>query len=109
MSDTVKPKTKVWRKRSEGLALTTKGRKDLSGGKRLHLIVAISFVETFPLSLKSQVKTKHMDNDPSQTSAKSMATLMEMGYMVQKIAARSPDLNPIENVFHIAESVLMHR
>ena len=42
-----------------------------------------------------------MNNDPSQTSAKSMATLMDMSYTMQKIPARSPDLNPIENVFHI--------
>ena len=42
-----------------------------------------------------------MDNDPSQTSAKVMAAVEDMGYTMQKIPARSPDLNPIENVFHI--------
>ena len=42
-----------------------------------------------------------MDNDPSQTSAKSMATLMDMGYTKQKIPAKSSDLDPIGNVFHI--------
>ena len=42
-----------------------------------------------------------MDNDPSQTSAKAMDTIADMGYTMQKIPARSPDLNPIENVFHV--------
>ena len=40
-----------------------------------------------------------MDNDSSQTSAKAMDTIADMGYTMQKIPARSPDLNPIENVF----------
>ena len=42
MSDVLKPKNRVWRKRGEGLSLTTKGSKDLAGGKRLHLLVAIA-------------------------------------------------------------------
>ena len=37
------PKGKVWRTRSEGLRLTSKGSKDLPGGKRLHFLVAIAF------------------------------------------------------------------
>ena len=37
------PKGKVWRTRSEGLRLTSKGSKDLPGGKRLHFHVAIAF------------------------------------------------------------------
>ena len=41
MSDALKAKNRVWRKRSERLIFTTKGSKDLAGGKRLHLIVAI--------------------------------------------------------------------
>ena len=43
MSDAVKPKSKVWRKLSEGLIVMTKGSKDLARGKRLHLTVAISY------------------------------------------------------------------
>jgi hypothetical protein len=42
-SDASKPKSKVWRRRNEGLVVTTKGSKDLAGGKRLHLLVAISY------------------------------------------------------------------
>ena len=43
MSDAVKPKTRVCRKKGEGLAISTKGSKDLAGGKRLHMIVVISY------------------------------------------------------------------
>ena len=42
MSDALKAKNRLWRMRSEGLTLTTKGSKDLAGGKRLHLLVAIA-------------------------------------------------------------------
>ena len=43
LSDVIKPKGRIWRKRSEGLQLSTKGNKELAGGKRLHLLVAISY------------------------------------------------------------------
>ena len=43
MSDALKPKTHVWRKRGEGLLITTKGSKELAGGRRLHLLVAIAY------------------------------------------------------------------
>ena len=43
LSDVVKPKSRIWRKRQEGLQITTKGSKDLAGGRRLQLIVAIAY------------------------------------------------------------------
>ena len=113
----------------EGLTVTTKGSKDLAGGKRLHLIVVIAYGKgvilaepyekmsadffscfvrrNFPTLFEIAGKGEHdrkifvMDNDPSQTSAKAMRTVADMGYTMQKIPARSPDLNPIENVFHL--------
>lgn len=134
MSDAVKPNNRIWRKKSEGLTFTTKGSKDLAGGKRLHLIVVISygkgvilaepyekmtadffalfirrhFPNLFDIAGKGEADRKIfvMDNDPSQTSAKAMATLMDMGYTMQKIPARSPDVNPIENVFHLVRKRL---
>ena len=42
MSDAVKPKSRIWRKKGEGLLLTTKGSKEVAVGKRLHLLVAIA-------------------------------------------------------------------
>ena len=40
--DATAPKGKIWRKKSQGLGLTSKGSKNLSAGKRLHLLVAIA-------------------------------------------------------------------
>ena len=36
-------KSRIWRKKNEGLQFTAKGSKDLAGGPRLHLIVAIAY------------------------------------------------------------------
>ena len=41
-----------------------------------------------------------MDNDPSQNSRVAKDALQEIGAELVKIPPRSPDLNPIENVFH---------
>jgi hypothetical protein len=129
MSDAVKPKNKIWRKRNESLVITTKGSKDLLGGKRLHFIVVISyergvilaepyenrtadfftefirrnFPNLFEVVEKGESNSKIfvMDNNPSQTSRKAMATLVDMGYTLQRIPPRSSDLNPIENVLHL--------
>ena len=131
MGDVLKPKSRIWRKRGEGLALTTKGSKDLAGGKRLHLIVAMAhgkgvicaepyekmdgpyfsrfirrhFTNLFDITRNDNDNNKPklfvMDNDPSQTSAVARKALDSIGAQMQVIPARSPDLNPIENLFHI--------
>ena len=129
MSDALKAKNRVWRKRSEGLIFTTKGSKDLAGGKRLHLIVAIahgkgvicaeeykkmtgdyfaSFIRNFFHKLfkangkrKGNEKIFLMDNCPCQTSAKAKKALRTIGATMRVIPARSPDLNPIENMFNV--------
>lgn len=44
-----------------------------------------------------------MDNDPSQSSKIAMKALENVECELLKIAARSPDLNPIENIFHIVK------
>lgn len=41
-----------------------------------------------------------MDNDPSQNRRIAKDILNEIGAEVVKIPPRSPDLNPIENLFH---------
>ncbi len=47
-----------------------------------------------------------MDNDPSQTSAMAIKAINDQGVQLFPIPPRSPDLNPIENVFHIVKSNL---
>lgn len=129
MSDALKAKNRLWRMRSEGLQLTTKGSKDLAGGRRLHFLVAIAYGEGvvcaepyekmsgpyfarfirrhFPILFEiakkadSDRKIFVMDNDPSQTSATARNALRSVGATMQQIPPRSPDLNPIENMFHI--------
>ena len=129
MSDAVKPKSKVWSKKNEGLVVTTKGSEDLAGGKRLHLIVAISYGKGgilaephekmnaeffaqfvrrhFPTLFETAGKEEGdqkifvMDNDPSQTSAKAKAAFAQLGFTMQRIPPRSSDLNPIENIFDV--------
>ena len=41
-----------------------------------------------------------MDNDPSQRSMVAKDALQEIDAELVEISARSPDLNPIENIFH---------
>ena len=47
-----------------------------------------------------------MDNDPSQSSRAAMNALRDVEGKLLKILARSPDLNPIENVFYIVKNSL---
>jgi transposase len=96
----IQPKSRVWRKRGEGLSFTAKGSKSLAGGRRLHIIVAIAsqkgvilrkdydkmdgvffakcIRENFNLCFGKAGPKAYgkrlflMDNDPSQTSKKAM-------------------------------------
>ncbi len=107
--------------------ITTKGSKDLPEGKRLHLLVAIAygkgvisvkeyekmtrnyfslytkkiFRKRFCLILKLKNKIFVMDNEPCQNSTKTKATLKKLRVTMQPIPPTSPDLNPIENAFHV--------
>ena len=47
-----------------------------------------------------------MDNDPCQTSKKAMLALTQIECELHRIPPRSPDINPIENVFHPVKKML---
>ena len=47
-----------------------------------------------------------MVNDPSQTSAKAMEALRKLRIDLKKIPPRSPDLNPIENLYRVVKKIL---
>ena len=47
-----------------------------------------------------------MDNDPSQRSKAARKAINEAGATLFAIPPRSPDLNPIENLFHIVKNQL---
>ena len=130
----VQPKSRVWRTKGEGLKFTAKGSKCLPEGKRLHLIVAIAygkgvilkepyekmngnffynFIKThFNLTFGKAGRKAYrkrifvMDNDPCQTSRKAMSAINQIECELHQIPARSPDLNPIENVFHLIKKKL---
>ena len=98
------------------------------GGKRLHLIVVVSyksgviFVEEyeklngiyfagfvlrnfstcFNRSIISPKQRRQfvMDNEPSQKSARAKKAIKKLKAQLIAIPPRSPDVNPIENVFH---------
>ena len=44
-----------------------------------------------------------MDNDPSQTSRIAKLALEEIEGSFHEIPPQSPDLNPIENIFHLVK------
>ena len=123
---------RVWRKKGEGLMLTGKGSKDLAGGRRVHVMVAIAhgkgviiaelykkmngnffshFIKNKFNICFAKAGPKHdgkrifvMDNDLSQSSKTAMNALRDVEGELLKISARSLDLNPIENIFHIVKN-----
>ena len=124
---------RTWRKRSEGLeeGCTTKGKKVGTGGRQAKFFVAISYDqgvilahqydtlngESFSnfirenfaaLFAKSgKISTTWLqDGDPSQNSAKSRKAQEEFGSTLFSIPPRSPELNPIENVFAFVKKEL---
>lgn len=129
------PGTRTWRKKSYGLnrGSTAKGRKEGTGGRYVKLIVAITygkgviacepyeemngeyfasfidnnFREMFDTAEKDST-TWIQDGDPSQNSALAKAAMKRVKANLLNIPARSPDINPIENIFHLASRKLKH-
>ena len=128
------PKARTWRKKSEGLALgcTSKGRKEGTGGKMLKLMIAISygkgviicepyeqmngayfysfinrnFNTMFQKADKGNSRIWVQGGDPSQNSVLAKSAMSQARANLLQIPARSPDLNPIENLFHIVSNKL---
>lgn len=122
------PGSRVFRKRTEGLirGCTTRGKKEGTGGKYVKLIVAIthgkgilickpyekmdgacfaSFIENeFPDMFHRADKDTDLfvqDGDPSQNSRKAKDAMERCSAQLLSIPPRSPDINPIENIFHL--------
>ena len=128
------PKGRVWRRKSEGLepGCTSKGAHVGTGGRLVKLFVAISFqqgivcceqyeklngdyfkdfvLQHFP-KLFNNCRKSHsrwfiQDGDPSQNSLKARKAMELVGAKLLAIPPRSPDLNPIENVFHLIKKLV---
>ena len=123
------PRTMAWRKPCGGLSFnqTAKGSHEGSGARTAHFIVAIAYSkgvilaeqyeghlngqkfanfvrEQFPTLFQNNSNKKGkpflQDRDPSQNSRKAQDAIAAVGARKFTIPARSPILNPIENVFH---------
>jgi transposase len=128
------PRKRVWRRRSEGLkpGCVAKGRKEGTGLNVLRFMVAIAygkgvivceqydklngayfadfitrnFVDMFGAADKDHVDYFVQDGDRSQNSKVAEEAMKRVKAQVFKIPAKSPDLNPIKNMFHIANREL---
>ena len=126
-------KTMTWRKPNEGLHFTSRGKKEGNGGRMAHFFVAISyskgtvlckqyhesltgemfaefiktyFPQTFERCKDPTVKTFLQDGDPRQVSRSARTAMEEIGCRMFSIPARSPDLNPIDHMFHLVRKNL---
>ena len=64
------------------------------------------FPATFERSANAHGKLFLQDGDPRQVSRRAKQAMDEIGCRMFSIPARSPDLNPIENVFHLVRKNL---
>jgi len=128
-------RTMAWRRRDEGLEpnCTAKGSHVGSGGRVAKFMVAIAygkgvilaeqyqerlngamfarfiqrhFEATFEKGSNPRGKLFLQDGDPSQNSKKAKLSLETVGARKFAIPARSPDVNPIENVFNYVKMEL---
>ena len=65
-----------------------------------------NFESTFALADKSALRLWVQDGDPSQNSAMARAAMNRANCQLLKIPPRSPDLNPIENIFKLVSDAL---
>ena len=128
------PTKRVWRKKGDGLkqGCLAKGRKEGTGANVVRLMVAVAyrkgviiceeyqkmngeyfadfikrnFINMYGDADKDHVDYFVQDNDPSQNSKVAKEALASVKAELFAIPPKSPDLNPIENVFHIASKDL---
>ena len=125
-------KSMAWRKANEGLSAecTTKGSHEGTGGKVAHFMVAVAydkgvvlceqykgningekfadfirdnFKEALEKGANPRGKLFLQDGDPSQNSKKARDAWEDIGARKFTIPPRSPDLNPIENIFNVVK------
>ena len=130
------PKTMIWRKAHDErlkFGLTTKGSHEENRGKVAHFFVAIGyskgvllceqyfgrlngkmfadfirdeFPKTFSNSVNPSGKIFLQDGDPNQNSGLARVEMYKVGARKFTIPPRSPDLNPIENIFNLVKKNL---
>ena len=123
----------TWRTAKEGIQVTAKGRKEGTGGTYANFIVAIAYGkgvvlaeqylgkingekfakivrDSFPAALENSANPVNklilQDGDPSQNSKQAKTAFHEVGCKIFAIPARSPDVNPIENIFNLVRQMI---
>ena len=133
-NEAIAPKSKIWRKSREGLTMTAKGKKEGNNGRCVKLFVAISYgkgvvmckawdpeikfnganykefvKKHWPRALERSTNPRNklvlQDGDPVQKSKQAYLAYDAIGCKIFSIPPRIPDLNPIENVFHLVRCV----
>ena len=127
-------KGRIWRKENEGLnrACTAKGSHEGSGGKLVKMMVAITHKEgvvlcdqyekldgqyfkhlvlkefrvMFKKAKKGCSRLWLQDGDPSQNNAAARIAMKSTHAKLLSISPRSPDINPLENLFHLIKRQL---
>ena len=123
------PKGRIWRKQREGLLWVYHCG---SGGRVVKFMVAVSyrkgvilceqyetlnrryfqslvgreFPRMFTIADKEGRRFFLQDGDPSQNSALARAAWRKMGAKLLSIPPRSPNINCVENLFHIVKQLL---
>ncbi len=132
-SDTARAsKAKAWLRQSEKLKITAKGRREHDGKfKTLRYLVAVSHAkgvvlchryermtgtlfaklirQKMPLAFTLAGKPARrvlQDNDPCQNCVAACRAFSAVGAVRLRIPPRSPDLNPIENIFNVTKQEL---
>ena len=125
------PSAREWQLKNEALEFTTKGKKEdevqvkflvgvghnagvvlcerLTGrmnGKYYTSIVRKCFRRALKKTMNPKAKRILVDGDSSQNSKVVMITIQQINGKFLRIPARSPDLNPLENLFHLARENL---
>ena len=80
--------------------MCTQNQGRLNGPKFANM-VRKDFPSAFEQSANAVTKLFPQDGDPSQNSTVARRALDKTGSMTVAISLRSPDLNPIENFFHL--------
>ena len=133
LDEALTPRGRVWRRANKGLlqGCTAKGQKCGTGGKQVKLFIAIlhdqgvisadtynhlngeNFAQfayqNFDTVFNSAWKNTQMwiqDGDPSQNSMLAKAAMVAVNAQLLQIPQRSPDINPIENIFHLVKRQL---
>lgn len=75
-------------------------------GEMFSNFILEQFPQAFQNSANPRGKLFLQDGDPSQNSKKSKEALEQIGAKKFSIPARSPDMNPIENVFNYTKERL---